>query len=505
MPLPTLNYVTLEDPRSDTTVASKKHEPKGKYSPRGCLFLGNSRDINRVLRVLDPLLVMGLFLLVMGRSLQTYALLQRGFANLVLPTIIVGLCAALILPRGKLYESYRQSSLLTLMRRLTTTWLLVIGVLLAIAFLAKVSATFSRLEVIIWSITSWAALFSVHVGGRKLLRWHRIRGGNSRTILYWGLPEAAIGFHQRLRKAPYLGLRMAVWFSPQPPGADRTLPAGMPPCGGNLSDLRRWLQSHDVDQIVFSHVARSDISMQDLIRFFGDTCIPVVYAPTWSVPGMTFEAKLLSDQPCIDLWRPMDSILDRQLKRFFDLVLAGTAVLVLSPLLLLIALAIALTSPGPVLFLQDRYGLDGRRFRIYKFRTMRVVEAGDQKGLRQATRNDPRVTPVGGVLRRWSLDELPQLINVLQGDMSLVGPRPHAVEHNEQYRRLIPGYMQRHLFKPGITGLAQVRGLRGETSTLEAMAERVAADLEYQRDWSLALDLKILIQTVLKIRSPKAY
>jgi putative colanic acid biosynthesis UDP-glucose lipid carrier transferase len=155
--------------------------------------------------------------------------------------------------------------------------------------------------------------------------------------------------------------------------------------------------------------------------------------------------------------------------------------------------------------MQDRYGLDGRRFRIYKFRTMRVLEAGDQKGLRQATRNDPRVTPVGAVLRRWSLDELPQLFNVLEGTMSLVGPRPHAVDHNEQYRRLIPGYMQRHLFKPGITGLAQVSGFRGETSTLEAMALRVAADLEYQREWSLGRDLKILVKTVLHIRSPNAY
>jgi putative colanic acid biosynthesis UDP-glucose lipid carrier transferase len=157
------------------------------------------------------------------------------------------------------------------------------------------------------------------------------------------------------------------------------------------------------------------------------------------------------------------------------------------------------------LFSQDRYGLDGRRFRILKFRTMRVLEAGDQPGLRQATRDDPRITPLGRVLRRWSLDELPQLFNVIRGEMSLVGPRPHAVDHNEQYRRLIPGYMQRHTFKPGITGLAQVEGLRGETSNLQSMARRIDADLRYQRDWSLSLDLKILIKTFLRLRSPQAY
>jgi len=158
-----------------------------------------------------------------------------------------------------------------------------------------------------------------------------------------------------------------------------------------------------------------------------------------------------------------------------------------------------------VLFVQDRYGLDGHRFRIYKFRTMTVQEAGDVKGLQQARRNDPRVTPLGGFLRRWSLDELPQLLNVLKGDMSLVGPRPHAVAHNEQYRKLIPGYMQRHGFKPGITGLAQVQGWRGETRSVEAMVKRVESDLSYQRDWSLKLDLKIMIKTLLRLRSDNAY
>jgi putative colanic acid biosynthesis UDP-glucose lipid carrier transferase len=188
-----------------------------------------------------------------------------------------------------------------------------------------------------------------------------------------------------------------------------------------------------------------------------------------------------------------------------DLVLAGVGLVLISPLVLLIAIAIAVTSPGPILFVQDRYGLDGQRFRIFKFRTMRVVEPGDQPGLRQATRDDPRITPLGRFLRRWSLDELPQLLNVIRGEMSLVGPRPHAVDHNEQYRRLIPGYMQRHSFKPGITGLAQVEGWRGETIDLQDMARRIDADLRYQRDWSLSLDVKILIMTFLRINSKHAY
>jgi putative colanic acid biosysnthesis UDP-glucose lipid carrier transferase len=173
-------------------------------------------------------------------------------------------------------------------------------------------------------------------------------------------------------------------------------------------------------------------------------------------------------------------------------------------LLLLIALVIKLSSPGPIIFTQRRYGLDGREIGVYKFRTMQVTEDGNQ--IRQASKSDSRITRVGGVLRRSSMDELPQLINVLQGRMSLVGPRPHAVAHNEEYRKLIKGYMMRHKVLPGITGLAQVNGWRGETSSLEEMEARVNYDLDYLRHWSPLLDIKILLMTVVKVFSDeKAY
>jgi putative colanic acid biosynthesis UDP-glucose lipid carrier transferase len=456
-------------------------------------------DLSRLQRIVDPLVITGLFYgLVLGRW-SFASVEQRGITML-----LVWLAAVLVLPQGRLYQSYRQHSLFTLLRRLSTCWLLLLTVLLTLAFITKASEQFSRLGVTSWALLGWACLFGMHVGGRKLLRWYRIRGGNTRRILYWGNAEAAINFHRRLCEAPHLGMRLEAWFSPQIP-ANLRLPSGMPRCGGNLADLRRWLARNRVDQIVFSFVARDDVSMADLIRFFGDLCIPVSYAPTWAMAGMRFEVEQLGNQPCIDLWRPNESPLDGLLKRLFDVSVAGFAVLVLSPVLAAIAIAVRLTSQGPALFCQERYGLDGRRFSIYKYRTMRVLEAGDQPGLRQASRDDPRITPLGRFLRRWSLDELPQLLNVLKGDMSIVGPRPHAVDHNEQYRRLIPGYMQRHLAKPGMTGLAQIRGFRGETATLDAMAQRIAADLEYQRDWSLSSDFKILLKTILHLKSPNAY
>jgi putative colanic acid biosynthesis UDP-glucose lipid carrier transferase len=184
-------------------------------------------------------------------------------------------------------------------------------------------------------------------------------------------------------------------------------------------------------------------------------------------------------------------------KRLMDVSVSVIGLLLLAPLLALVALLVKLTSPGPVIFRQRRYGLDGQEIPVYKFRTMAVTEDGDT--IRQATKDDDRITPLGRILRRYSIDELPQLLNVIQGTMSLVGPRPHAVAHNEEYRKLIKGYMIRHKVLPGITGLAQVSGCRGETRTLEQMQARVSYDLDYLRHWSPGLDLKIIAKTALLV------
>jgi len=182
------------------------------------------------------------------------------------------------------------------------------------------------------------------------------------------------------------------------------------------------------------------------------------------------------------------------IKRSSDIVLSLLIIALVSPLLLLIALSVKLSSPGSVIFRQRRYGLDGQEIIVYKFRTMKVMEDG--AAIRQASRDDPRVTRLGALLRRTSMDELPQFFNVLQGRMSIVGPRPHAVVHNEMYRKLIKGYMLRHKVRPGITGWAQVNGYRGETETLDKMKGRIDLDLDYLRNWSLRLDLYIIAKTV---------
>ena len=418
--------------------------------------------------------------------------------------LTVFMLTALILPAGKLYRSYRQTSLWTLVRRVSISWVLVLTVLLLLGFLLKLSASFSRLEMSLWALGGWGLLLVLHVGSRKLLRWHRLRGGNIRTIAFWGTPTQAVDFHRKLQQLPWIGLRLVAWF--EAPHNERIpLPPSMLPCSGGLREMRLWLNSNDVDQIYFSYLSSADLSLAEVLRFFGDTCKPVYYLPWWANSSMQFEVDQLGDAFTINLWGQEGSFIDHRIKRLIDLVGASLALVLLAPLLLVIALLVATTSSGPVFFAQTRYGLDGRTFRMLKFRTMTVTEDGSTPGLQQARRDDPRVTPLGRILRRWSLDELPQLFNVLDGSMSLVGPRPHAVDHNEHYRQLIPGYMQRHSFKPGMTGLAQVEGWRGETAELDSMARRVEADLRYQREWSLGMDVRILLRTIFKLRSKNAF
>jgi putative colanic acid biosynthesis UDP-glucose lipid carrier transferase len=193
---------------------------------------------------------------------------------------------------------------------------------------------------------------------------------------------------------------------------------------------------------------------------------------------------------------PMNSPLDGISKRIEDLILCAIILPLIAVPMLLIGIAIKFTSPGPVIFKQLRYGINGESIKIWKFRSMTVCENSDV--IKQVTVNDARVTPLGGFLRRTSLDELPQFLNVLQGSMSVVGPRPHAVAHNEFYRKQIQGYMLRHKMKPGITGLAQVSGCRGETETIDKMEARIHYDLDYIRHWSIFLDLKIVVLTIFK-------
>jgi putative colanic acid biosynthesis UDP-glucose lipid carrier transferase len=242
---------------------------------------------------------------------------------------------------------------------------------------------------------------------------------------------------------------------------------------------------------------QTEQKIQSLLKELADSMVSVYFVPDIFLLDLMLGGSIIffENLPVISFRETPIRGINAFLKRIEDLVVAGFILLIASPLLLAIAVGVKLTSQGPVIFKQWRYGLNGRPIQVYKFRTMNVNEDGYD--FTQATKDDSRITPFGAFLRQTSLDELPQLINVIQGRMSLVGPRPHPVAMNEQYRKSVPGYMLRHKVKPGLTGLAQIKGFRGETDTLEKIERRVEYDLEYLRQWSLVMDLEILLRTIL--------
>ena len=269
-------------------------------------------------------------------------------------------------------------------------------------------------------------------------------------------------------------------------------------------DFADFVRRNSINRVYLALPLSTGPRIAELIKELRDTTASVYFVPN------IFAFDLVQAR-CVEInGMPAYSICDSPMeglsglwKRAFDIAFACLLIMLLWPALLLIGTAIKLTSPGPVLFKQRRYGLHGEEILVYKFRSMTVCEDGAV--VAQATKGDQRITPLGALLRRSSLDEIPQLLNVLEGKMSFVGPRPHAVAHNEAYRKLINGYMLRHKVRPGITGWAQVNGLRGETASVEKMQERVRYDLDYLKNWSLALDLKIIAKTLTVLYHRNAY
>jgi putative colanic acid biosynthesis UDP-glucose lipid carrier transferase len=291
---------------------------------------------------------------------------------------------------------------------------------------------------------------------------------------------------------PWVGTKVLGFFDDKLTGEV----AGFPILG-KLTSIPTYLRDNNTDVVYLTLPWRAESKIQRLLKELADSTASIHIIPDIFFFDLIFGGSVtyLGNLPAISLRDTPLRGINSLIKKMEDILLASAILLFTSPIMLIIAIAIKLTSPGPILFKQWRYGLNGHPIRVYKFRTMTVCEDGYT--FRQATKCDARVTRVGAFLRRTSLDELPQFINVLQGRMSIVGPRPHPVALNEEYRKLVPGYMLRHKVKPGITGLAQINGWRGETDTFEKMEQRVEQDLEYLRRWSFVLDLKIIAKTLL--------
>jgi putative colanic acid biosynthesis UDP-glucose lipid carrier transferase len=444
-----------------------------------------------LLKQLDPLIaVISLFACVMayGQSLTDKTL------GLGLLTFLI---ASPIFTRSPRHNGLPGTRLYTAYSRIVVEWTMVVAILLFLGFAFGVTGQFSRLVLVIWFVATPVALLAAH-GVR--LRAHSMLAANhgSRYIIV-GANNVGFELFRRLPQKGFLG-----FFDFR--SADRVSQVIDPDkLAGHCKDIASYARTHGVTAIYIalplSNVPRIGVMISEL----RDTTASIYFLPDVFAFDM-IQGRLvdLNGMPAISVCDTPFHGMDAVLKRTMDIVLTGLALLIAAPLMAAIALAVKVTSRGPVLFRQRRYGLNGELINVYKFRSMTVCEDGAT--VTQATRNDMRITALGKFLRRTSLDELPQLLNVLQGKMSLVGPRPHAIAHNEMYRKLISGYMIRHKVRPGITGWAQVNGLRGETDTVEKMGARVKFDIDYLNSWSPWLDIKILLRTVmLVVRDDKAY
>ena len=318
-----------------------------------------------------------------------------------------------------------------------------------------------------------------------------------------GLNDLGIELSKRIKNSPELGLKLAGYYDDR---SDEREPVCPEVAGGKLGtvdELVSAARAGEVNMIFITFPMRAEERIRNVLAALGDTTASVYIVPDFFVFQLLHSRWTnISGMPAVGVFEHPFYGVDGFIKRACDVVFASLILLAVAIPMVIIAILVKRSSPGPIFFRQKRYGLDGQEIMVWKFRSMRVCESGD--AFTQATQNDPRTTPIGAILRRTSLDELPQLFNVLEGTMSLVGPRPHASLQNEEYRKLIEGYMLRHKVKPGITGLAQVNGWRGETDTLEKMQKRIECDHQYIREWSLFMDLKILLRTIFRGRfTPK--
>jgi putative colanic acid biosysnthesis UDP-glucose lipid carrier transferase len=375
------------------------------------------------------------------------------------------------------FQSSRLENFADIAGKVIFAWALTCIALFFISFITKSSQEFSRLAILSWLLITPVLLTIERMVIFFALHHLRSQFSNTRSYAILGSSAHTLSLAKQIEESSWTGLQLVGKYD-------------------DLPTLLAQMESQSIDYIFLCYPGDAQEKIIAAITALNDST-----ASTYLVPNL-LQSDLLGSRWIMLGNTPLIVINDHPfyggwwlLKKMEDIVLGALILLLILPIMLVIALVIKLTSPGPVLFKQRRHGLNGEVIKVYKFRTMTALDDGDI--VVQASKNDPRITSIGKFLRRYSLDELPQFINVLQGTMSIVGPRPHAVAHNEYYRALINGYMQRHKVKPGITGWAQVNGLRGETDTIDKMQARVEYDTYYINHWSIGFDLKIILLTIL--------
>ena len=377
-------------------------------------------------------------------------------------------------------------------------------VLFLISFAFKFTESLSRIGLGLWFLLSIIYLYSWRLVVYLYKRHRRSLGLNLRNVAIVGATESAVNLYNEINKNDELGFNFLGFFDDRKP--ERLFENSIKhDVAGRIQNAVDAARDGEISVLYIALPMKADKRIADILRQLGDTTVDVHIIPDFLISNL-IHARIehVGDVDTLSVFESPFIGAREFIKRTEDIIVAFIILMLISPILIAIAFAVKFTSKGPVIFKQDRYGLDGRKIKVWKFRSMSVTE--NSVVVTQATKNDARITPLGGFLRRTSLDELPQFINVLKGDMSIVGPRPHAVAHNEEYRKKVEFYMLRHKAKPGITGWAQINGWRGETDTLDKMEKRVEFDLHYIKHWSLWFDIKIIFMTIFKgFKNANAY
>ena len=395
-------------------------------------------------------------------------------------------------------DSYQVSALLQPLRtagRLLVVWAGVFAVLAVTGFFMKVSADFSRLWFGSWFVAGFVLLIGFRLLVSRLVRKWARNGRMERRAVIVGGGKAAEALIRSIEMQADNDIRICGIFDDRDDKRSPPVVAGYPKLG-NIAELIEFARIARIDMLIVSLPITAESRVLSLLKKLW--VLPVDIRLSAHSNQLRFRPRSYSyigSVPMLDIFDKPINDWDSVAKRAFDIVFSLIGIVLFSPIMIVTAIAIKLDSKGPILFKQKRHGFNNEVVEVYKFRSM-YTEMSDPTAVKAVTKGDPRVTRVGRFIRKTSLDELPQFFNVLQGRMSIVGPRPHAVAHNELYRRLIKAYMVRHKVRPGITGWAQINGCRGETDTLDKMKTRVEYDLEYLRNWSLVLDLQIIARTI---------
>jgi len=415
---------------------------------------------------------------------------------------VLGLFAGLLLVifnQGTgVYSQWRGRTLLAGTKLIAQGWVFTWLALMILAFLFKDSSHFSRLIIVSWALVTPLVLFLYRLILRYLMGYLRQRGWNNTKVAIVGAGEVGRRLAETLLEAKMLGYIPVAFYDDAPSKQGKKI-QGITVEGSIDQFLSLTDKEAQYDEIYITLPLRSEERIKTLLNNLSDSTLTVKFIPDcFAFDLLHSRITDIGGLPIISVYdSPLNSPTNRFIKRAEDFVLSILILGLISPMMVIIGVAIKATSRGPIIFKQKRYGLNGKEIWVWKFRTMHTLENNEEE-IQQARKNDPRITPIGRFLRKTSLDELPQFFNTLSGRMSIVGPRPHAKAHNEQYRKLIPKYMLRHKVKPGITGWAQIHGLRGETDTLDKMERRIQYDLYYIDNWSIWMDLKIILLTVIK-------